>query len=408
MKLRFRTRFPAIMAFLVGALAGCTDSETDPGPRDPAAFRVVAADGTVLAESSGAQVRGALLPAIGAPPDTVHVEWLDEGGNAVDPGEVELHWTVAEGSVAVASPVGGAGDMAVSAAASGQTALSLELRRASGGTVFGPADIPVFVQSRTFDRGAFEILEGCNGVASWNYNPDLGPGLSTGPILLDAGERNENYTLRCLEPYVHHHIERILAGAPDGPFTLEWTSSDPSVVVPVDGAGFSFGLQAGAAGTARLDGIIRVNGLLWAECPGIPVRVVDPAEGSVARFVLQESGAWRVIVVDGDVPSAGACGFAQNPGYVTVPAGELTPHYSIRLLNDACQRVFPDESVDEVLFRIDDPCIARTIGHPFHWGSQITFHFAGVAAGETMARAFYFHEGNLVFQSPRFRVSITG
>lgn len=359
---------------------------------------------------------GGLTPVVGGAVQTVHIVLADDAGNTVPWSENStIEWDVDDESIATVTPGTTAGEFLVQAHALGETQAQVSLQKTTGAgsasQTLVSGSVLLRTQSRERDLGAILVREGCQSVASYNYSPEFGANEAIGPLLLDAGETVETFNVIFLEAYIHNHVERLLAGVPDGPFTLEVTSSAPEVVAAhsVAGGPFEFGLTAGSSGTATLSFELRFNGFPWAQYPGIPVRVVGAAEGDLApRFVLQESGAWRVIVVDGAVPPAGGCNFAQNPGWIDTIVEQLTPHFSIRLLDTNCQRVFPDAAVDQVLFRFDDSCIARSVGHPQHWGGTVSFHFTEVIPGETMARAYYFHEGQFVFRSPRFSVKVTG
>ncbi len=351
---------------------------------------------------------------------TVDIVFLDLQGNEVQlPAGTSASWSVADEEVASILPGSGPTNFTVHGLRVGATTATIQVPADASRSSQGLAPLPPFqspvvhivVLDQSYDFGAIVLFEGCQGIASWNYNPEFGANEAIGPIVLDEGQSDAECAAQFLEPYVTDHVERVLAGAPSPGFEITWVSSDPAVVTAqpgseVEGA-LSFRLSSGNPGWATLDGSLEFYGLVRARYPGIPVRVVGASEGIPARFVLQESGAWRLIVLDGIVPPEGGCGFEQNPGWISARVGELTPHFNFRLLNDECQRVFLDPAVDQVVFRFEDPCVVRTIGHPYHWGGTVSFHFSGTAAATVMGRAYYFHEGEFVFRSPPFSVVVT-
>jgi hypothetical protein len=358
--------------------------------------------GTVLASQWEGVVEGGLQVAPGTTGEPIVFHFLGEDSVEVDPEEgAALVWEIADPSRVSVLPVAGEPyQFRLQGLLAGSTTLVARLQH-MGHFDFTSEPVPVTVGT-TIAPEAFWITEGCNPLATWNYDPVEGPNVATGPLLVAPGE-TRTLNASFLGGTDEQGIREELSPAAEEGYGLRWTVANPAIADFAAGAGISeVRLSGGGSGTTAVEFRLTLGGTTVYETGPIPILVA--AEPPVSPdFLLRKNGVWTLIVREG-APVDTACGRTANPGALAAAVGELTDLYSVRFL-EGCETIAPS-STYTFLFDFEDPCIARVINHPVHWGERNIFHIEGMAAGTTHMRIYAVRGGALEFVSPSLPVRI--
>jgi hypothetical protein len=269
---------------------------------------------------------------------------------------------------------------------------------------FSTLPIPLVV-SGPLQPEALWLLDGCNPEATWNYDTTNGPGAATGPIWITPGGARLGLHVGFLSPQRDADGVRLELD-PDARHSLAWSVSDPAVV-QVTAAGDRFGVDmAGiATGSATVSFTLRYDGGPIFTSGGIPVVVAPPPAAPVPDLIVRKNGIWTVIVQNG-VVVASACTRTADPGSLAARVGELTDLYSVRTVDGACV-TNALSGLATLRFEFADPCIARVVNHPVHWGENLIFHVEGLVVGTTTLRITPFVGGVPQWTTPPLPVVIS-
>jgi hypothetical protein len=248
---------------------------------------------------------------------------------------------------------------------------------------------------------AFHVREGCNALATYGYDPSLGPQATTGHVVVPLGS-TRRITAGFLGAYDagRPNDKRVEIPITDPDYTLSWSVDDPSVagLDPVPGAAWDVDLAGNAPGlTTAVFRLMYRGEERYASGPIRLLVIGDPDGLPVPDHYLNYGGAWTFIVQDDTVRASG-CGRQANPGYIDLEVGELTALYTITLL-DGCNKVQLDDGY-EYGFVFADPCVGRIVNHPIHWGEDTVFHLEGLSAGTTNLRIYVLNGSAFEFATP--------
>jgi hypothetical protein len=386
---------------------------------DADGFVVERADSVVAMQWQGTVSGGFLLEA-GANLGAMRATFLDQDSARVSVGagcsDLGLRWEIADTTVAQAGTSNGeTWSFHLWGKARGSTTLRLRIWHVDHAD-FTSLELPISVAPSpcaldSLPQGIL-IEDGPHTVATWNFNPDRGPNISTGPIPVAPGGTRSGLSIRLLGAWNPggggtEAGSRAPYPYPSDPITLGWTVANPGVasLAPVPGEPWKFDIAGGMEGTTTVTFRLSCRaGVVWTSGP-IAILVDDGSAADLTPdFYFKKNGVRTVIVDDGVLVST-ICGATANPGRLETGVGQLTDLYFTEWWTDACVRVDP-ASTDFLVFEFADDGIARIVQHPIHWGERSEFHLEGVSAGETTVRAYYFKGGALNWISPPLPVRV--
>lgn len=307
-----------------------------------------------------------------------------------------LGWVIADTSIVQATAVPGEPwRVSLLGHAPGETTLRLRIIHGEHADFTSqPFTVQVLSPLAVMPEALFVSDKGTQ-IASWNYDPVRGPDTATGVLLALTDETRSGLQVVWLGPWQegdgsHDGSGRVAADLPADVVSLGWEVADPTLarLEPVTGEPWRFDLVPLAAGHTTL--ILRLLAgatPLWSS-GALDLVVADPAEvqDPAPDLVLNRSGAWTVIIIDGE-PVAAGCGRTTNPGWLEGRPGESTDLFRFRLLDDECSQVTPP-GLYLLTFMVADAGVAHITNHPLHWGEHTVFHVDGEAVGETTLQLF--------------------
>jgi len=363
------------------------------------------------------------ITAIDGETTAISVSFLDEKGDEIPPSELEdeleLVAEVDDDTIAnVTVPAPRAGNpwmIQVEGLLPGTTTVALRLEHEDH-VDFESLDLPLEVVEAP-GAEALMILEGCNPQATWAYDPEEGPDDATGPLLGFAGETRSGLEVHYLRNFTSGGGETgdeewdVIPLNGDG-YRVRATVADPAVldVRMEEGAdGLRLDLDAHAAGATTVVLELLVGGRVVHTSGAIPCVVVDEAAAldPDPDFLFKVNGIWTVLLRDGASTTDG-CG-RTLPGEFVVDEAELTALYGVRHIaedGEDCDQISLSSSRYRMVFLFDDPCVARVVNHPIHWGERTIFHFQGMTAGETTVRMVLLDGDALSFVTPPMPVRV--
>lgn len=258
---------------------------------------------------------------------------------------------------------------------------------------------------------AITLTRFCNDLASWNYSKSNGPNRAVGKIIVSLGQTLDQVHVRFLDTLKNQYGERLTLEPADSNYRLAWTISDESVVSVslVPGENWLVNFEGKKEGTATVIIKLLYDVSVEYSSGAIPIIVRSSlaTDTTGMSFSITRGGVWKMVVRNGvNLAFDTTCNRAL-PAQLEVGKGELTDLFSFRIL-DECSRIEPRSSQYSLGFDFGDPCLARVLAHPVHWGEYFVFHLVGIAVGETSMRIHFIRSDNRVeWTSPAIPVKIT-
>ena len=371
------------------------------GEEQEAAGLVLRAGGVDLASVWQDQVTGEVEVPIGALGELIEVTFFDPDSVEFQPPspEHELRFAIADSLIA-GFRAEGVWSFRLDPKTEGETTLSLIIFH-EGHADYTSPPIPVHVHADV-EAAALIVRQNGSEIATWNFDPVMGPNLSTGEIIVGPLATLSNLAASFLDPDGAEF-------APEDPeMILGVEVADPGVatVALVPGENWRFTVAGITLGSTTAVFSIQHEGHSDFTSGPIRILVSDVAPGVGTSFVLRKNGIPTVIVVDGAVvPSCGTT--IANPGRFETAAGDTTELYSFRLLAQDCTASQISATRYSLAFEFSDSAIARVVNHPEHWNETTVFHLEGVAAGQTALTVRLLDQGQVAMTSPPIPVVIT-
>lgn len=257
---------------------------------------------------------------------------------------------------------------------------------------------------------AIALTRNCNDLASWNYNKSSGPDRAVGKIVVTLDQPLDQVHVRFLDTLKDQNGSRLTLEPNDVDFHLSWNVADESIVqiVPVSGEKWHVNMIGKLEGTTSVVFKLMFRNSEEFVSGAIPVIVRAPlgVDTSLTSFSITKGGVWKTVFRNGANLGFDTTCNRVLPAYLEVSDGELTDLFSFRLL-DECSRIEPRSSQYSLGFDFADPCLARALAHPVHWGEYFVFHLEGLAIGETSMRIHFIRSDNHVeWTSPAIPVKI--
>jgi hypothetical protein len=422
MTTRNRRVLAAGLLCLAAGLAGCS---SDPIEDDGIVCDHIDVDGMVIEGPTGShasqwlgEVTGGLDVSAGLVQDSLSVVWLDEdslritvGAECVDHG---LRFSIADTTIAQAVPIAGERwSFRLLGRREGSTTLRARLWHGDHAD-FTSLEIPVEVGAGP-SASAVWIRNGCTVAATWNYNPDRGANVATGPLIVAPGGRLTGLTVEWLGPWDGgdggtEAGHRAILEPPGTGFRLGWSLADGAIAraEPVSCEAWRFDLVGLAAGSTTLELSLEGEAGTLYRSGAIPIRVEDgPTGQAIPDFYLKRNGITHVIVRNGALVAA-ACNREANPGRLDVGLGDLSDLIFLKFLDATCDTDDPSSSRDTLVFDFENRCLVEVTGHPIHWGERTFFHLAGREIGQTSMRFTFLRDGIPRWSSPPIAVRVVG
>ncbi len=256
----------------------------------------------------------------------------------------------------------------------------------------------------------------CNLLASWNYDEVNGPNQVRGALVVSVGVSLNDCRAGWLDTLTDSDGLRYEADLSEAGYSLEWTVADPAVATLVAGSGdaMSFAVDGHAMGHTTVVFRLLFDGASEVVSGPIPIIVRDSAmtASDSADYAVVFVGEYLVAVRDGAlVPDDTICG-GTHFKKLWAREGELTALFGLwepKTAGNYCDRRHFPISNRQLVFDFADPCVARMVYEPVHWGEDRIFHLKGLSAGHTTVRM---HVINVVtktveFTSPPLPIEIT-
>ncbi len=257
---------------------------------------------------------------------------------------------------------------------------------------------------------AIALTRNCNDLASWNYNKSNGSNRAVGKIVVALGQPLDHVQVRFLDTLKDQYGARLTLNPEETDYHLAWTISDESIIDISFASGEDWkvdftGKQIGATSVVFKLLYKDFEEYSSGEIP-ITVRSSIVADTIRMNFSITKGGVWKTVIRDGVNLAFDSTCNRVLPAYLEVGEGELTDLFSFRIL-DECSRIEPRSSQYSLGFDFADPCLARVLAHPVHWGEYFVFHLEGLAIGETSMRIHFIRSDNSVeWTSPAIPVKI--
>jgi hypothetical protein len=371
------------------------------GEEQEAAGLVLRSGSADLANVWMDQVTGEVEVPIDALSELIEVTFLDPDSVEFQPPspEHELGFTIADSSIA-GFRAEGVWSFRLEPKTEGETTLSLIILH-EGHVDYTSPPIPVHVHAEV-EAAALIVRQNGSEIATWNFDPVMGPNLSTGEIIVGPLATLSNLAASFLDPDGGEFIPED----PDMVLGVEIADPGVATVALVPGERWQFTVTGVTLGSTTA--VFSIQHESHSDFTSGPIRILvsDVAPGVGTSFILRKNGIPTVIVVDGAVvPSCGTT--IANPGQFETAAGDTTELYSFRLLAPDCTASQISATRYSLAFEFADSAIARVVNHPEHWNETTVFHLEGVAAGQTALTVRLLDQGQVSMTSPPIPVVIT-
>ena len=372
--------------------------------------RLATVTGEIAKERRGAVSGGVSMPA-GASSPMIEVNLFGANSDPIDPITLAvaptLSWAIEDTTIAaIDASVESPASLRVRGKAEGRTSLHLTLTLRDR-VEYVSAAIPVVVGPGHPSLGVEAIAVRLNStmVASWNYSPVLTPQQATGALWLRPEVMTGVFEVEFLGAYDEQAEARDILDPADPKYSLGWEfqGDDLAELELIEGERFAFEAHGHIEGRTEMRFVLRYDGFDEYVSGWLPIEVVADPPGD-PDFTVTRNGIWQVIRKGGVYGDA--CAHTQSPGYLAATAGEITEENLFRLLNDACQRVTPDEATHTLQFEFADRGIAKALPFPEHGHAKLEFHLVGLSAGETTMRIRLLEGEQVVLVTPPIPVRV--
>jgi len=376
---------------------------------EPFGLTLLAGAQELLREWEGA-VSGRLEAAVGVTSLDLELYWLDEEGEAFQPGA----------GYSLGIEIGGAGlasvsqeapwVLAITGAALGTTTIRFSLLH-EGHSDYSSAEIPVDVLPTPAAVEAVALYSGGTHGVSWNYDGEHAAS-AEGVLLLEA---SASLAVRALGEWIAEaghgasHREEVLL--PNSRYRMEFSVASPALLSLASVPYEPRRALATAGGDGSTSVVVRIfeGDALLLETGALPVIAAASGLSPIgADWFLKKNGVRIVYGVNGQlVDQPAGCAGPANPGWLETTVGASTDLYWLKYLADGCGQT--DIASGRLLtFLVEDPSIAAVTNHPLHWGERSEFHLEGLSAGSTTLRFALVRVSNLSIElvSPPIPVEI--
>ncbi len=413
----------AALVLVVALLSGCGSKSTPSGGECngiPAAGISLSIGGNTIATAFGDSVSGS-LEILAGDSLIVNVEFLaaDSSRISLAPNqcpEFELGWSVSlPEAAAVEIVTGERWRVRVIGIEPANITLNFMLLEDEQ-VVYETEGITTHVSSaqphQPIAATAVAVSRYCNDLATWNYDEVKGPNVVTGKIVVEAGKILDHLAVEFLDSLTDYDGLRFAIEPEDLRYSLGIleTNTDIAAVRIAPGTRWQLEVEGKQAGHTAVTFQLLFNGVPELTAGPFTIIVREPigAVEDSSNFAITISGIWKVVVRDGEILTTDTlCGDRPSPGMLEDTREVLTLGlYSLRLLN-GCERQTPSTSRYSLAFDFADPCIARVVAHPVHWGEYFVWHIYGYQSGQTSLRIHLVRSDNTIeFTSPPIPVVI--